>query len=354
MPRLIPQKLTKLQNQAYIGLDGEFVTVIGVGFAIHDGVTPGGTIYEQQKLISGRNLLRNGDFAVQQNGNQWLGVPTIGDAAYVADGWFFQRGGGSVANVSVSENYLDSNLKIHRSLRVTTTTGGGSNAFSVFSQRKAGALLFSGKTLTLSFWAKCNTARSIALEAGNDFKSATANQRIAIGKADLTTQWKYFSFTFKFPDRPLTFTRGADHHVWLYFWLEAGDDYNSRTGGINTYSGSFDIADIQLEEGEISTPYDRLEFQQSRAKVREYFESVTSVISLSKYGDSLTDSKVGGYIPFGVNKRKAPTVTATYDFLSGGSLFGISEDGFNVSGTANSNSSVARVLSYTADAEIQP
>lgn len=354
MPILIPKKLTVLQNAAYIGLDGELVTVIGLGVAVHDGVTPGGAIYEKQKMISGRNLLRNGDFSVQQNGSSWIGVPASGDSSYVVDGWFYQRGGGSTANVAVSESYLDSNLTIQRSLRVTTFTGGNSNAFSVLSQRIAGALLFSGKTLSLSFWAKCNTNRSISLEMGNDFRSSVTNQRVLIGKADLTQTWKRFSFSFKFPERPSVFTRGVDHHSWLYLWLEAGDDYNSRTGGITPYSGSFDFADIQLEESEISTPYERLEFHESREKVREYFEVVSSVVSLSKYGDNVTDAKVGGYIPFGKVKRKAPIVTATYDFLSGGAIFGISEQGFNVSGTANSASSVARVTSYKADAEISP
>ncbi|MEO3738610.1 carbohydrate binding domain-containing protein [Shewanella baltica] len=354
MPVLIPKKLTTLQNAAYIGLDGELVTVIGLGVALHDGETPGGTIYERQKMISGRNLLRNGDFAVQQNGNSWLGIPTVGSSSYTADGWFYQRGGGSTANIAISESYLDNNLQIQRALRLTTFSGGGSSAFSVFSERIPGALLFSGKTLSLSFWAKCNTARSIAVEIGNDFKSVVTNQRLLIGKADLTTQWKYFSYTFKFPDRPTVFTRGVDHHSWLYFWLEAGDDYNSRTGGISTYSGSFDLADVQLEESEVSTPFERLEYHKSREKVREHFEVVTSVISLGKYGDNITDAKVGGYIPFGTTKRKAPTVTATYDFLTGGAVFGVSEQGFNVSGTANSATSPARVLTYKADSEIQP
>lgn len=354
MSRLILKNITAQQNAAYTGFNGEAVNVLGIGFAIHDGVNAGGTVYETQKVVAGRNLLRNGDFAVQQNGNEWIGVPSSGEFAYIVDGWFYQRGGGSTANIAISESYLDGVQKLQRGARVTTFSGNGSNAYSVISQRKPGALLLSSKLLTLSFWAKCNTARSVAVELGNDFKSAVQNQRVLAGKANLTPQWQYFEFTFKFPDRPSVMTRGNNHHCWLYFWLEAGDDYNGRTGGINTYSGSFDFADVQLEESEMATPFERLEYHQSLSLVREHFEKVTSVISLNKYGDTLSDAKVGGYIPFATAKRAAPTVTPTFDFVNGGATFGISAQGFNVSGTANSATSVARLTGYVANAEITP
>ena len=354
MSRLILNNLTFQQNASYIGFNGEVVNVIGYGTAVHNGVKPGGVLYEKQKMIAGRNLLRNGDFAVQQNGNQWIGVPTSGDYEYIVDGWFYQRSGNSKANAAVSESNLDNLSDIQRALRVTTFSGGSPSAFSVISQRKAGVLVFSGKTLTLSFYAKCNNQRSIAIEVGNDFKSSVVNQRMMIVRADLTTKWQKFVFTFNFPNIPSVMTRGVDHHSWLYFWLEAGDNFNSRTGGINTYSGTFDFADIQLEESERDTPFERLEYTKSLGNVREYFEKVNSVISLSKYGNSTSNDKVGGYIPYAIPKRKAPVLTPSYDFVDAPSLFGISEQGFNVVGTANNADSVARVLGYTANSEITP
>lgn len=352
MSRLILKNLTFQQNASYIGFNGEVVNVIGYGTAIHNGLKAGGVLYEKQKMIAGRNLLRNGDFAVQQNGNQWLGVPTSGGYEYIVDGWFYQRGGSSKANVAVSEYHLDNLSDIQRSLRVTTFSGGEASSFSIISQRKAGALVFSGKTLTLSFYAKCNNQRSIVIEVGNDFKSSVVNQRMMIGRADLTTKWQKFVFTFNFPNRPSVMTRGFDHHSWLYFWLEAGDNFNSRTGGINTYSGTFDFADIQLEESEIDTPFERLEYTKSLGNVREYFEKVTSVISLCTFGAKTPSDRVGGYIPYAVPKRKAPSINISYDFIDNPAVFGVSEQGFNVLGDANNEVSPARVVEYTANSEV--
>ncbi|MBO2695818.1 hypothetical protein [Shewanella algae] len=357
MAALILKRLTKQQNAKYVGLKDELVRVSGYGIAIHDGINPGGQLILPRHFARGRNLLRNGDFIVQQNGNQWLDAPSVGDYQYIVDGWFLQRGGSSKANVALSEADLAGSEALQRALNITTFSGGGSDDFILISQRIAGVGLLSGKKWCISFEAKCNQAKNIAVEIGNDFKSQTQNQRLLLGRASLTTDYQRFSLIGEFPRLPDTYVRGVNHHAWLYIWLEAGTNLNGRTGGIEGGNFTFKIGDIQLEEledGDEATPFERMEYQDSRRKVRQYFEKVTSVISLNKSGNNLSDAKVSGYIPFLETKRAAPTVSPTYDFLSGATTFGTSEGGFNVLATSNSDTSLARVLGYTADAEITP
>lgn len=354
MSRLIPPKLSVAANAEYVGLPGEFILVPGVGIAIHDGVTKGGNLIEFKKEFAGKNLIRNANFKVKQNGNSWLGIPSSGDVQYIADGWYFQRGGGSTANCTVSNQHRDGESDIDNSLRVTTMSGGLSNSYSLISQRMAGVQLLSGRTVSLSFKAKCNIDRRIAIEFGQDFKSATQTKKIVVGQAELKNQWQKFEFTFDVPALPDPYTVGVDNNNWLYFWLEAGEDLNARTGGIDTEDSSIDLANIQLEIGEEATEFEVRSYEQELEMVREYYEVFDGFISMNKAALSGDSATVNAFVHYSVRKLKAPTISFTSDFLSGGASYGITEDGFNVMGTPTSPTSTSRILTYIASAEIAP
>lgn len=352
--RLIPLKKTASGNAAYTGLAGELVVIIGGGLAIHDGVTPGGLLVEPVHLPGGRNLIRNANFTILQNGTSWLGIS--GDT-YIADGYYHQSGGGSTANVAVSNSHRDGEGDVNNSLRVTTATGGLESSFSIVSQRIAGVALLAGRPLTLSFKAKASTATSIALEFGQDYKDGGTNDtKTLVGRADLSTSWKRFELTFSAPDLPDPYTVGADNHSFLYFWLEAGNDFNDRTGGLDTVSTSFDIANIQMEVGASATPFEIRTREEEFRKVAEYFEKYASnSIILSKEGRQGATDKAGGFIPFSVKKRAVPAMSDTvYQFLGSPLELFVNDYGFSIQGDANSTSSPARLNQYTANAEIAP
>jgi hypothetical protein len=127
--------------------------------------------------------------------------------------------------------------------------------------------LLAGKTVTLSFWAKADDNRNIAIEFEQNFGtggnpsspvSGIGSQLVA-----LTTSWQKFSITFTLPSI-VGKTLGSDGVqttlTRLLFWFDAGSNYNTRAANLGQQSGTFDIAQVKLEDGSGATngwhPYD--------------------------------------------------------------------------------------------------
>lgn len=352
MNRFIPPTKSESANAGYVGLPNELVVVTGVGLAIHDGVKKGGQLIEFKTSFAGKNLLRNANFKVKQNGNSWPDAPVSGNSQYIADGWYYQRGAGSKANCAVSNVHRDGEADIDDYLRIITMSGGLTNSFSILSQRLAGVQLLSGRTLSVSFKAKCSVERRIAIEFGQDFKSVIQTKKILVGQAELSDRWKQFEFTFDVPALPDPYSVGGDNNNWLYFWLEAGDDHNARTGGIDTEDSSIDIANIQLEIGDEATEFEVRSYQKELEMVQAYYEVFDGVISMHKSGLIVTTDQVNTFVHFSVRKTKIPSIQVTSEFLSGKESYGITEDGFNLQGKATSSDKTARILTYIANSEI--
>lgn len=348
--KLIPKKLTRDQNAAYIGLAGEVVTITGIGAALHDGHTAGGIIIEQNIEFASDNIVRNSNFSFTQNGSTFLGNSAA--KTHVMDGWFIQHAGSSTSNVAQSSTY-DTTLQSKNHCIATTFTGGLSSSFTVLSQRYARPEQFGGKRLTLSFWAKCNLSQRIAVEFGQTFADVgTLNRNILVGNAELTSSWQKFEFTFDVPD--LSASDVIDNnvdHSFLYLWLEAGDDYNARTGGILPFSGSFNIGNIKLEQSSKATEYE-FNYENERAKVFEYFEKSSHTQFMSALGVTSPATDCGANISFGYPKwTTAPDVSITSSFVNAPSIISKDSFGFSVIGVANSATSAARITAFTIDAE---
>ena len=350
---LIPKTLSEQANNDFTGLLGEVVVIPGVGFAVHDNVTKGGLLIRNVSLTAGRNIIRNANFTILQNGTSFTG---ISGNTHIADCWFSETGGGSTSNVAISNSHREGEGDINNSVRLTTFSGNLDSSFSILSQRYQNVELLAGRTLTLSFRAKIlATPLSIALEFGQEYVSATPNTQTLIGRADLTTSWQEFKFTFDTPLLPDPFTTGTDEHSFLKFWLEAGDDFNTNTGGINTADASFDIANVQLEVGAAATPFEFRDKQEEFIRVAVYYEKhLNSPVMLTKIARKGSTDLSGGYVAFVVKKRSLPILTATYDFMDGPIELLEGTKGFSIQGTANSTTSVGRLISYTADSEIVP
>jgi len=354
MSKLIITKKSEEENNQTIGLNGEIFAIPSVGLSVHDGVTQGGVVLKENNA-SNENLLRNGNFLVEQNGTSWQGIPTTGNIEYIADGWFYHRGGSSTANVATSRSLATGLPVAFKAIRITTFSGGLPSSFSIFCQQIKGAQLLDGQTVTISFWAKTTSSRRIAVVFRQDYDSVTGIKETLAGNATLTNGWELYSFTFDAPSSDTTFTFGTESFVGLWIWLEAGSDYDSRTGGIGTQSGQTDIANIKMEIGNLATPFQASSYEDELSKVQRYFEKSTDDIymSMGGYGDAST-VKASAYVPFAAQKASAPTVTINTNFVTSPTTNVIGINGFNVLGTSNNASSIARITDYVADCEILP
>lgn len=357
--RFVLKKLSQSENAVLSGISGELIAVPGVGVALHDGGTPGGMMLRprlESVASSGANLIRNGNFIVAQNGGSWVGIPTVANIHYIADGWHFHRNGGSTANAAVSRSYVDSEGDAYAALRVTTFSGGLASSFSVLCQQIADARLCAGRTVTVSYKAKAGTSRRIAVILRQDFIGATGVIETFAGNAELTSDWQTFSHTFSVPDTLSSYTFGTGHYTGLWFWLDAGSDYDGRTGGVGNTSGQFDIANIKMEIGGAATPFGETSYYDELQRVQQYYEKSTETVYMSQAG--LNDGntvKAVAYIPYRVPKAKTPTISGlATSFISSPSSSAVGTVGFNVIGTASDATNYARVTGYTADAEILP
>lgn len=124
-----------------------------------------------------------------------------------------------------------------------------------------------GKQVTLSFWAKADSSKNIVVNLQQGFgtggspSSTIANASVNL--ISLTTSWKKYSVAINLPSivGKVLGTDGVHtSYTHIVFWFDAGSNFNSITNNLGQQSGTFDIAEVKLEDGSVATdgwaPYD--------------------------------------------------------------------------------------------------
>ena len=138
---------------------------------------------------------------------------------------------------------------------VVTSVVGVSN-FTRKYQKIEKVSTFAGETVTLSFWAKADASKNIAIEFKQDFGTGGSTDIDSIGSqlVALTTSWTKHEITIAMPSI-LGKTIGTTDRLEFSFWFEAGSNLDSRTASLGQQSGTFDIAQVKLEKGSTATDY---------------------------------------------------------------------------------------------------
>jgi hypothetical protein len=68
-----------------------------------------------------------------------------------------------------------------------------------------------------------------------------------------------------------TLGTNGDSAFTLNIWFDAGSDYNSRTDTLGQQSGTFDIAQVQVEPGPVATPFERRPIGTELALCQRYY-----------------------------------------------------------------------------------
>lgn len=346
-------------SQTYTGFLSEVTHVPDKGIAIHDGSTEGGILIPQY-TSNGENLIRNGNFIIQQNGpGPFLSYPDNGDNNQLTfDGWHYVKGAGTRANLAFSREYVDNEVgDAYGAIRISTVSEGTNPAaFSVLAQQISDARILNGRYVTVSFSARAiSGARRIAITTRQNMMQGNTYETF-LGNAELEVNWKKFEIT-GFVDNPgAAQTYGQNHFCALWFWLAAGSDYDSRTGGVSNNDSSVDIANIKMEIGRQATPMQAVSEDDELAKVQRYLEVNNDTQFMHPYAITTPDSKATAYVTFSQRKAKIPTISGitTDHTIAPGTANSVRSKGFNVLATANSASSVARITGWTANAEIDP
>lgn len=270
-----------------------------------------------------RNKIINGNFDI------WQRATTQTISGYgSADRWYCEHVGTtktvSQQTFTVGQTDVPNNPTFFMRHVVSSVAGAGN--FCDVYQATEDVTKLAGKTVTLSFWAKADAIRNIAVDFGQRFGtggSPSANVNFGATTFALTTAWQKFTVTVAVPSiAGKTLGTNGNSNTSVIFWFDAGSTYNSRTNSLGQQSGTFDIAQVQLEEGSIATPFESLPYELTVSLCQRYYQKVTS-FNWAGYG-SAGQSQV---IP--VALQTAMRTTPTYAAFGTFNLSNCSQGGSN-------------------------
>lgn len=263
-----------------------------------------------------RNKIINGDFDI------WQRATSQTSSGYGSDDRWSNSATGSTKTHSqqthtVGQTTVVGNPK-YFSRTVVTSSAGSSNQVSKF-QRIEGAQTLQGKTATITFYAKADASKNIAVELAQVFGTggspSSTVTAIGVTTCALTTSWQKFSFTVSVPSiSGKTLGSNGDDSLQLVFWFDAGSDYNSRTNSLGQQSGTFDISHVSLVEGAATSETDPFSRRHAGAEIalcQRYFLNIIAGSSTTPLcsGYMASSTSFRGRFLTPVAMRAAPTLT---------------------------------------------
>ena len=288
-----------------------------------------------------RNKLINGNFDIWQRGTSQT------SSGYgSADRWLCLNSGStkttSLQAFDLGQTDVPNNPKYFMRHSVTSVAGAGNYVRT--EQRIEGAGNLSGKTATLSFWAKADGNKNIAIEFGQWFGTGGSpspyNQGIGVQLVALTTSWTKYTMTVNIPSiSGKTIGTNSDDFLHVIFYFDAGSDFNSSTASLGQQSGAFDIAQVQLEEGTVATSFEQRPIGMELELCERYYQ----IVPLNAYNPNSQTYSSPFYMSTPMRTAPAGTISGGSDFnLSGKGLENIRNKGgrFTILGTAATSYSV--------------
>ena len=232
----------------------------------------------------GQNYIMNGGF------DYWNYATSQTTDGYGSDDRWRNSNAGStkvhsMVNSTDTERALFNSSKFSRT--EVTSVAGASN-FVLKTQAIENITKLAGKTVTVSFWAKADSSKNIAIDIQQAFGTggtpSTAISGIGAQLIALTNTWQKKTITMQIPSI-VGKTLGTDgvhtSSTELFFWFDAGSDFNARTASLGQQSGTFDIAEVKLEEGSVATPWTPYEgeFGGEVQACQRYYQSVKTMVT---------------------------------------------------------------------------
>lgn len=287
-------KINENFAEVYVGLDG-------VQAAVDD----------LDSRMAGRNRLINGDFRVWQRGTAF---PAATGARHAADRWLVNShsttlsasrddiaaGGGAAGRLIAGSRHL---------LKLTVESVAGADSMALVQQRIEDVRTCAGKRVTISFKARATVDNfKVGLEFQQSFGTGGSTAIDSIGGGiTLDTMWRWHQLTVDVPGIAGQ-TLGADSYLQLSLWLDAGANFAGRAFGAGQKSGVVYLAEVQVEEGDTATDFDRRPEAHELLLCQRYYETVDVNRILGITYTANGDSRA--CIPFKVRKRVAPRITS--------------------------------------------
>ena len=291
------------------------------------------------------NLLINGGFDIWQRGTSFTAP-----FAYTADRWVAGWDGSGGTNTisrqlfTVGQTDVPNNPKYY--LRWNCSVAGTGGAYKVLDNKIEDVGTGAGKTVSLSFWAKANAAKSISAAFQQVFGAGGSAIVYMGGRSfNLTTSWARYTATITLASIAGK-TVGTSSYLNLQFAMPTNDTF------------TVEFANAQLNYGSVALPFvPRSYAEELRLCQRYYWQGkMNDGGNGLLYAASATSYLAGPRTSFPVTMRITPTpsiiTVPTYNNCSSHSLVA------NTSGITERLTSIAagtyRAMEgvYSADAEL--
>jgi hypothetical protein len=248
-------------------------------------------------LAGMRNAVINGNFDIWQRGTS-----QTAEGYGSADRWQNSRLGSTctMSRQAFTLGQTDVPGEPTYFCRMAVTSVADAGNFASLIQTIEGVRTFANQQVTVSFWAKADASKPIAVELFQFFGDGGAPSSVvaAIGstKTTLTTGWQRITVTATVPSiSDKTLGSDGNDSFRLNIWLDAGSNYNSRTDSLGQQSGTFDIAQVQVEPGAVATTFERRPIGMELGVVSEVFSkwsrySIYWRFKLPKLGSTSEDA----------------------------------------------------------------
>lgn len=251
--------------------------------------------------LAGANYLINGGFDLWQ-----LATSQTSNGFGSADRWFMANTG--TTKTASRQAFTLGQVEVAGEptfycRTVVATVAGAANLCSMI-QAIEGVRRLAGKTVTLSFWARADASRSIAVEGTQFFGTGGSPSAEVTGigaqRVALTTTWARYTCVLTFPSisgRTLGSNANTSSST-IRFWFDAGSSFNARTDTLGQQSGTFEIANVQIEDGATASSFEILPIEAIERQCRRYLQVRSVWVGVT-----------GARTVFPINMRGVPAIT---------------------------------------------
>lgn len=285
------------------------------------------------ELKSGRkNYIINGNFDIWQRG---ILLAASASNRYLADRFFTVGAGSTVAPsqqvFALGQVAVPNEPSFFH--RTVVASAAGVNNYAYQSQRIESVRSLAGKTVMLTFWAKADANKNIAVEFIQHFGTGGAPSAtitgIGVVACALTGLWQKTSITVEIPSiAGKTIGSNGDDYLAIQWWFDAGSASDARTAALGQQSGTFDIAQVQLEEGSEATAFEYRQIAEELGLCQRYFcktfnQNVPPADSVALGTTGALVTRISGSDEpivnwrFPVTMRATPTITLYNPYLNG-------------------------------------
>jgi len=194
-------------------------------------------------------------------------------------------------------------------------------------QRIEDVRILAGKKVTVTFYAKADSVKDIAMNLAQSFGTggspSAAVTLIGAQRFTLSTEWQKFTAVIDVPGiADKTLGTNNDHYLGLTFWFDAGSNLNADTLNLGQQSGTFDMTRVSLVIGDASKeddPFGMRSTDQEESLCFRFFEKMKtiSIITSPRAAPTGWQTTAVAMWFFKTRKRSIPTITAS---ATGGSL----------------------------------